>query len=63
MDPAGRTFKLKAARGKEAEITVDDSTVIKRGKEPATFDEAVAVGATLNVEVLNNLALAITAKK
>lgn len=63
VDPAGRTFKLKAGRGKEAEITVNDSTVIKKGKESATFDEAVSVGATLNVEVLNSVAVAITAKK
>ena len=63
VDRAGRTFKLKAGRSRDAEIAVHDSTVIKKGKEPTTFDEAVAVGATLNVEVLNSVAVAITAKK
>jgi CRISPR-associated protein Csb1 len=63
VDMAGRTFKLKVGRGKEAEVIVNDATVIKKGKEPATFDEVVTVGATVKAEVLNNIAVAIDTKK
>lgn len=65
VDPVGRKFKLKAGRGQEAEIIVNDATVITKGKEPATFDEAITVGATLKIEVLNSVAVtvAVSAKK
>ena len=58
-----RSFKLKATRGKESEVTANDATVIKKGKDLANFDEVVAVGTTLNVEVADSVALAITVKK
>ena len=59
----GRTFRLKAGRGKDAEITVNDSTVIKKGRDAATFDQAITVGATLKIDVLDGVAVAITGKK
>lgn len=63
VDVAGKTFKLKAGRGKEIEITSNDMTAIMKGKDAATFETAVTVGATLNLEVLNGVAVKITGKK
>lgn len=63
LDSAGRTFRLKQVRGKVSEIAVNDSTIITKGKETATFDAIVALGAALNVEVLNGVATVITAKR
>jgi CRISPR-associated protein Csb1 len=62
-DLVGKTFKLKVNRGAEVEVVVNDSTVVKKGKEPATFDDVVTVGARLSVDVLNGIAVAITAKR
>jgi CRISPR-associated protein Csb1 len=63
VDLAGKKFRLKPAKGNEIEIQVNDDTVIKKGKISSTLDAAVTVGATLNVELLKGIAIAIVAKK
>lgn len=62
VDAAKGFVRLKAARGKELDIVVNNKTAIKKGKEPATF-EAVTIGASLNVEVLSGVAVTITVTK
>lgn len=63
VDVAAKKLKLKAGRGKEVEIAANDATAIIKGKDTVTFEVAVTVGAVLNLEVLNGVAVSITAKK
>lgn len=54
-----KTFKVK---GRETQIGVTDETSIKMGKADAAFDVVVKVGATLDIDVLNNVAKVIKGK-
>jgi hypothetical protein len=58
----GKKFKLKPGRGKEIEISATDATKITRGQEGTTFETVVTVGATLNLEVINGVAISIASK-
>ncbi len=61
-DVASKKFRIKV-KGKESEVTANADTAIKKGKEQAEFDAVVSVGAKLELEVLNGVAVTITAKK
>lgn len=62
VDAATKKFRIKF-RQKEAEVTTIADTVIKKGKDQAEFGSVVAVGAKVNLEILNGVAVSITAKK
>jgi len=62
VDAANKKFKLKV-KGKEIEVATNADTKIKKAKQPATFEAVITVGAKLELEVLNGVAVTITAKK
>lgn len=59
VDVDAKTFKVK---GREVQIGITDETTIKKGKVDAAFDDVVKVGATLDIDVLNNVAKVIKGK-
>jgi CRISPR-associated protein Csb1 len=66
LDTTEKRLKLKIGKGKDREeidVTTNDSTVFMKGKEESTFDKVVAVGAKLEVEVVNGIAVKVTGKK
>jgi CRISPR-associated protein Csb1 len=66
VDPAEKKFKLKTGKGKdllEIDVSTNDSTAFMKGKEVSTFDQVVAPGAKLDVEVVNGVAVKVTGKK
>jgi CRISPR-associated protein Csb1 len=62
VDTTGKQFKIKFKK-KELEVSTSPETKIMKGKEPAAFEAVVTPGARLNLEVLQGVALSITAKK
>ncbi len=60
VDTAGKKFKAKKGN-KQFECTVSAATAITKGDESGTF-ESVVVGARLDAEVLNGVAIKITIK-
>lgn len=62
VDGGGKKFKVKIKQ-KESDVSVNLDTVIKKGKNLAEFEDVVAVGAKVNLEVLNGVAVSIIAKK
>jgi CRISPR-associated protein Csb1 len=62
VDVAANVFKLQVKK-KEVAITANAGTTITKGKEPASFEAVVTTNAELTVELLNGIALTITAKK
>lgn len=62
VDAVTKKFKVKVKQ-KESEVSTNVETVIKKGKDQADFEAVVTVGAKLNLEVLNGVAISITAKK
>lgn len=66
LDIAQKKFKLKTGKGrdvKEVEVATNDSTTFLKGKTESAFDQVVTVGAKLDVEVANNVAVKVTGKK
>jgi CRISPR-associated protein Csb1 len=66
VDPAEKKFKLKSGKGrdqKEIEVATNDSTTFMKGKEESTFVQVVVVDAKLDVDVVNGVAVKVTAKK
>lgn len=61
VDTAAKKFKVKAD-GKEHEITTTDDTKFKKKNKAATFEAVVVVGAKLDLEVLNSVAVSVNAK-
>lgn len=62
VDADGSKFKVKFKQ-KDFEISRREDTAVKKGKDQAEFEAVVTVGAKLNLEVLNGVAISITAKK
>lgn len=65
VEVATKKFKLKSGTGraaKETEVAAGDSTVISKGRQPASFELTVVTGNKIEVEHLNGIALKITAK-
>ena len=62
VDAAGKQFRIKFKK-KELEVNTNPETTIMKGKEPAAFEAVVMPGAKLNLEVLQGMAITITAKK
>src|SRR5262249_9685181 len=66
IDPAEKKFKLKTGKPKdqkEVDVAVNDSTIFMKGKEASAFDQVVVVGAKLEVEAVNGVAVKVTGKK
>jgi CRISPR-associated protein Csb1 len=59
VDADAKTFSVK---GRETQIGITDETSIKRGRTDGTFEDVVKVGATLDIDVLNNVAKVIKGK-
>jgi CRISPR-associated protein Csb1 len=62
VDMDGKKFKI-TVKGAETEIAASAETTITKAKQPATFGTVVVVGAKLELEVLNGVAVTISAKK
>ena len=62
VDPTAKKFKLKPIKGNELEVVANETTVITKGKNLVTFEATVIVGAKLDIEVLNGVALKIRTK-
>jgi len=62
VDADSKKFKVKVKQ-REFEVSTNADTVIKKGKDQAEFETVVTIGAKVNLEVLNGVAVSITAKK
>ncbi|MBI2806677.1 MAG: type I-U CRISPR-associated protein Cas7 [Planctomycetes bacterium] len=65
VDATARTLTLKTGRGKdikEVGIVTTDTTKFQKGKEDATFETVVTVGAKLDVEVVSGAAVKVAGK-
>jgi CRISPR-associated protein Csb1 len=62
VDAGSKTFQIKV-KAKEHDIIVNEQTVITKDKQPATFETALTVGCSANLEVLKGIALNIAVKK
>jgi hypothetical protein len=62
VDTAEKKFKVKHRKNK-LEVRTNADTAIKKGKEPSEFVTVVLVGAKLELEVVNGVAVTVTAKK
>ena len=66
LDAAEKKFKLKTGKGKdqkEIDVLTNDSTAFLKGKVESTFEQVVAAGAKLDVEVTNGVAVKVAGKK
>ena len=66
LDNAERKFKLKIGKGRdqqEKEVVTNDSTEFLKGKETCTFEQVIVVGAKLDVELDDSIAIKVAAKK
>ena len=66
LDPAEKKFKLKSGKAKEQkeiDVATNNSTSFMKGKVESDFDQVVVVGAKLDVEVINGVAIKVTGKK
>jgi CRISPR-associated protein Csb1 len=61
-NPTAKKFSFKPTKGNELEVVANEMTEITKAKSPATFEATVIVGAKLDIEVLNGVALKIRAK-
>lgn len=59
VDFEKKSFKIK---GRESALIVSDSTSVKKGRTDLPFDNVVKIGATLDIEVLANIAKSIKAR-
>jgi CRISPR-associated protein Csb1 len=62
VDATEKRFKIKFKK-KELEVSANPETKILKDKEPAAFEVVVTPGAKLNLELLQGVAITITAKK
>jgi len=66
LDPAEKNLKLnvgKKNKPMEIDVTTDERTSFLKGKEESFFEEVVILGAKLDVELANGVAVKITGKK
>ncbi len=62
VDSENNAFKVKFKK-KDFEIGTNSETVIKKGKDIARFETIIKVGAKVDLEVKNGVAISITSKK
>jgi CRISPR-associated protein Csb1 len=62
VDAVNKKFKIKV-KGKETEVATNADTTITKAKEPATFEAVITIGAKLELELLEGVAVTINAKK
>jgi CRISPR-associated protein Csb1 len=62
VDAVNKRFKIKV-KGRETEVATNADTKVTKGKEPASFEAVIMVGAKLNLEVLQGVAISVAAKK
>src|SRR5262249_20322671 len=62
VDADNQKFRIKV-KGAETEVTTNAETTITKDKHPVTFDAVISVGAKLDLEVLNGVAVTIKVKK
>lgn len=59
VDLLAKTFQVK---GRAMQINVTDETSIKKGKVDAAFEDVVTLGASVDIELVNNVARSVKGK-